>query len=206
MTDNWNDQTVPRQPVPPQYAAQPAGAPPAGGPPPADSTPPTGTCRTPADETVWVRSVYLFGACATGGILMIIGLVVTLSSLVAVATPDSALRDGWDRGLVGATEVVDDGLDIFDEFSQMQLEDDFDRFCDRDTDDSFCDDLADRIDDEVSTIPDELTDNIGLIRDEVHRQIRVGAIAQLVGGLALAVIGFLLFRFHSRQVSIYGDD
>lgn len=205
MTDNWNDQTAPRQPAPPQYPAQPAGGPPpAEGPPPADSTPPKGTGRVPADETPWVRSVYLFGACATGGVLMIIGLLVTLGSVVAVASPDSGLRDGWDRGLVGATEVVDDGLDVFDEFSRMQLEDDFERFCDGRTDDSFCEDLADRIDDEVSTIPDELSDNIGLIRDEVHRQIRVGALARLVGGLALAVVGFLLFRFHSRQVSVYG--
>ncbi len=204
MTESWNDdQTVPRQPAPPQYATQPAG-PPAGGPPAADATPKKGTRRPPADESAWVRSVYLFGACATGGVLMIVGLLLAVGSLVAVVTPDSGLRDGWDRGLVGATAVVNEGLDAFDEFSQMQLEDDFDRFCDRDADDAFCEDLADRIDDEVSVIPDELTENVGLIRDEVHRQIRVSAIARLVGGLVLAVLGFFVFRFHSRQVTVYG--
>ncbi len=134
---------------------------------------------------------------------MIVGLLLAVGSLVAVVTPDSGLRDGWDRGLVGATAVVNEGLDAFDEFSQMQLEDDFDRFCDRDDDDAFCEDLADRIDDEVSVIPDELTENVGLIRDEVHRQIRVAAIAKLVGGLVLAALGFLVFRFHSKRVTVY---
>ena len=210
MSDNFNDETTPRTPEPPQYPTQPAGEPPASGPPPgnwvgpqADTTPPKGVERGPVDESAWVRSVYLFGACAASGVLMIVGLLMAVGSLVAVVSPDSGLRDGWDRGLVGATQVVDEGLGVFDEFERMQRQDDFDDICDGETDDSFCEDLADGLDDETSTIPVEVTDSIGLIRDEVHRQIRIGAIAKLVGGLALAVIGFLVFRFHSKQVTVY---
>lgn len=150
-----------------------------------------------------MRSIYLFGACATGGVLMIVGLLLFAGSLVSIVSPDSGLRDGWDRGLVGATQVADEGLVVFDEFTQMQLEDDFDRLCDRGADDPFCEDLADRIEEEASAIPDELTDSIALIRNEVHRQIRVAAIAKLVAGLALAIIGFVLFRLHSRHVTVY---
>ena len=134
---------------------------------------------------------------------MIVGLLLAIGSAVAVVTPDSGLRDGWDRGLVGVTEVVDEGLDAFEDFNTMQLEDEFDQFCDGETDDSFCEDLADRIDEQASAVPDELTENIGVVRDEVHRQIRVSAIAKLIGGLALAIVGLLVFRFHSKQVSVY---
>jgi len=147
--------------------------------------------------------VYLFGACATGGVLMIAGLLLTLGSVVVAVSPDSGLRDGWDRGLVGATEVVDEGLDVLDAFERMELEDDFDRFCDGDADDQFCDDLEDRIDERSSTIPDEVADGISLIRDEVHRQIRLAAVAKLVGGLVLMIVGLLVFRFHSKQVTVY---
>ncbi len=212
MSDDVNDETSPRRPAPPQAPTETAPEPPVSGPPPgtwveppAVTTPSKGVERGPVDESAWVRSVYLFGACAASGVLMIVGLLMAVGSLVAVVSPDSGLRDGWDRGLVGATQVVDEGLGVFDEFERMQRQDDFEDICDGETDDSFCEDLADSIDDETSTIPVEVTDSIGLIRDEVHRQIRIGAIAKLVGGLALAVIGFLVFRFHSRQVTVYAS-
>ncbi len=174
--------------------------------PPTTANPPSDTAAVssvPADESSWVRSVYLFGACATGGIMMIAGLLVAVGSLVSVVAPDSGLRDGWDRGLVGATAIANEGLDIFDDFNRSQLEDDFDQFCDGTTDDPFCDDLEERIDTAESAIPDELSDSVFLIRDEVHRQIRYSSAAKLVGGLAVAILGLLLFRFHSKQVSVY---
>lgn len=157
----------------------------------------------PVDEAPWVRSIYLFGACATGGVMMIVGLFVAVASLIAVISPDSGLRDGWDRGLVGVTEVADQGLDVFEEFTRAQEEADFDSFCAEAIDDPFCDDLAERIEAGESVIPDEVTESIGLIRDEVHRQIRISSIAKLAGGLVLAIAGLFLFRFHSKQVTVY---
>ena len=215
MSDpTWNDQTVPRPtpdptsvatPTYPPSPASPTVGPPAGPPDgPPDDTPPTGVRREPVDESPWVRSVYLFGACATGGVMIIAGLLVAIGSLVSVITPDAGLRDGWDRGLVGLTEVADNGLNAFDEFSRSSSQDQYDQLCDdAESDDSFCNDLQDQLDNDESTIPVEVTDSIGLIRDEVHRQIRISAIAKLVGGLAVAAAGLLLFRFHSKQVTVY---
>lgn len=204
MTDSWNDETVPRQPAPPQYPTLHPGArvPPTDA-PPTFATAPEGNLRGPVDETAWVRSVYLFGACGTAGVLMIVGLLLALSSAVVAVSPDSGLRDGWDRGLVGVTQVVDEGLEVLEELDRAQLEEDFDRICDGDTDDAFCEDLADRIDENMSAIPDEVTDGIGIIRDEIHRQIRLTAMAKLVAGLVLIGVGLLLFRFHAKQVTVY---
>ncbi|WP_420451135.1 hypothetical protein [Ilumatobacter sp.] len=156
----------------------------------------------PADEATWVRSVYLFGACATGGVMMIGGILLAISSLVSVISPDAGLRDGWDRGFVGATAIAEEGVGLFEDFNRTNLEEEYELFCADSPEDAYCENLEEQIGSE-SAVPAEVIDSITIIRDEVHRQIRIASVARLVAGLAVALIGLLLFRFHSRQVTVY---
>lgn len=160
---------------------------------------------TITNETNWVRSSYLYGVLFASGAAAVVGVVLAAMSVVTIVNPQSGMS-GWERVFVGVPTVLDEGLDLAEEYltGQRQLP----RYC---TDDLAEDDpdyeWCERIRDELAQplIPEEADEAVGLIRDETLRQIRHGSIGRLVVGVVVSLAAVLVFRRHARLSVLYAD-
>lgn len=155
-------------------------------------------------ESTWARSVYLYGVLLGSGIAAVAGIVVAAFAVVTLVNPQSGMS-GWERVLVGVPTVLDEGLDIAEEYLATQRGElpDFctDDLAEDDFDYMFCEELRASL--ESPIVPEEADQAIALVRDETLRQIRQGAIGRLVIGIVVFLAGALIFVRHKQLAALY---
>lgn len=157
-----------------------------------------------ANESTWVRSLYVYFVLLISGVAGVGGLVLAALSVVTLVNPQSGMS-GWDRVLVGVPTVLDEGLAIAEDYLSEQRGE-LPDFCtpdltEDDPDYFWCEDIRQELSEPV--VPEEADAAIALVRDETLRQIRQGAIGRLVVGLVVAVVGAAVFLRHKRLAALY---
>lgn len=156
-------------------------------------------------ESTWARSVYVYGVLLGSGIAAVAGLVLSALAVVTLINPQSGMS-GWERVLVGVPTVLDEGLDIAEEYFAEQRGGMPD-YCtadmtEDDPDFMWCEDIREELASPI--VPEEADQAIALVRDETLRQIRHGSIGRLVIGIVVFVAGALIFMRHKKLVALYG--
>lgn len=149
--------------------------------------------------------MYAYGVLMVSGVAAAAGLVLAAVSTLVVINPSSGLS-GWERVLVGAPTVLDEGLELAEAYLDDQGLPDActGTLPEDDPDFEWCADLEAQAAEPI--VPEETDQAIALVKEETLRQVRQSAIARLVAGAVVFVIAAVVFSRHRRLVSLYGQD
>jgi hypothetical protein len=152
-------------------------------------------------ESTWVRSVYLYAMCAIAVLLVGIGAVTTVIAGSSAISPSLGHRDTLDRVGIGFSNVATDIVNIIADQSG------FDRQAVEDQCKSYYDDKADVASCVSEMDPtaqlNSIVKGIHSVRNELESQIRYSAFARIIRGLAMLIVGWLLWRFHAHRTDLY---
>lgn len=161
---------------------------------------PTDTSAPALAESATVRSVYLYAVLGGSWVLMVAGVVLAVTSAFHIAMPSSAHRDTLDRVSVGLSNIVTEAtLDLLDPNPSLE------EFCRFESDLEAC---ADEYESFIAIFGQDspaeiIRDVASTIEGEVNSQIRASGMGRLVGGVALAGFGGLVFRRHRHLAVLY---
>ena len=153
-------------------------------------------------ETNWVRTTYLYVMCAVSIFLIASGAVTGVIAATNVISPSLGHRDMLDRVGIGVADIAKEIITVVTRQTPEQ----------QDSIIEFCEDFypADEVDQCISDQdPSQqlgpVIDGITKVKDELESQIRYNALARLVRGIALLVVGLLLWRIHAHRTDLYRD-
>ena len=150
-------------------------------------------------ETTWVRSVYLYAMCALAVLLVAVGAVNTVISASAVISPNLGRRDDIDRIGIGVANVADDIAELVVGLSPQDA-DEIREYCE----DFFSDDVPQCISDsDPAAQVTPVVEGIGKVKAELESQIREHALAKLIRGVLMLIVGWLLWRYHAHHTQLY---
>ena len=153
-------------------------------------------------EASWARSVYLYVMCAVSVGLVLVGLGTAVAGLVHTVAPDLGHRDTLDRVGIGVSNIAGGVVDLITEGQRESIE----SFCEDVTEDD--DDFDDCVDDELASAEESveaIREGIAEVKDELRTQIRNNGIDTMLRGILMVVGGVLLFGVHGPRTELFAD-